>query len=351
MTPDLLRIIDANFNRSREALRVMEEYARFVLDDRAATEQLKSLRHELTAAINAMAPVGQRLAARDTPGDVGTDLTVSTEQRRADALAVFDSAAARLAESLRALEEFGKVIDTQAAARLEACRYRSYELGSRLAFVGRRHRRLREARLYVLVTESLCRRSAMETIEQVARAGADIVQLREKGLQDGELLRRATQATLICRSCDALFIVNDRPDIALLSKADGVHVGQDDLPVASVRRIVGPDVLIGLSTHKLQQFEAALRQQPDYVAVGPMFDSATKPQEHIAGPALLAKAAAQTELPIVAIGGINAENIAQLQPCRSFCAAVCSAVISDADPAAAVTRLLGAMPDEPALER
>ncbi|UCG33324.1 MAG: thiamine phosphate synthase [Phycisphaerales bacterium] len=344
MTPDLLRIIDANFNRSREALRVMEEYARFVLDDKAATEQLKSLRHELTAAINTMAPVGQRLAARDTPGDVGTSLTVSAEQHRADALAVFDSAAARLAESLRALEEFGKVIDPQTAARLEACRYRSYELGRKLAFVGRRHRRLREARLYVLVTESLCRRDALETIEQVARAGADIVQLREKSLEDGELLRRAAKATTICRNHGALFIINDRPDIACLCKADGVHVGQDDLPVAAVRRIIGPEMLVGLSAHNLGQLEEAFRQQPDYVAVGPMFDSATKPQEHIAGPALLAQAATGTELPIIAIGGISAENVCQLQPCRPFCAAVCGAVISDPDPAAVVTRLLSVLP-------
>jgi thiamine-phosphate pyrophosphorylase len=350
MTPEVLRIIDANFNRSREALRVMEEYARFVLDDKAATAQLKSLRHELTAAINAIAPVGQRLAARDTAGDVGTTLAVPPEQHRADALAVFDSAAARLAESLRALEEFGKIVDPQAAARLEACRYRGYELGRKLAFVGRRHRRLREARLYVLVTESLCRCDVLETIEQVARAGADIVQLREKNLQDGELLLRATQATTICRSHGALFIINDRPDIAHLCKADGVHVGQDDLPVAAVRRIVGPHVLVGLSTHNLEQFEEAVRQKPDYVAVGPMFNSATKPQEHVAGPALLADAAARTALPIVAIGGINAENVGQLRPSRPFCAAVCSAVVGDSDPGGAVARLLNALPARPAVE-
>ena len=344
MTGELIRIIDANFNRSREALRVMEEYARFVLEDQAATEALKSLRHELTETIEALLPTEELLAARDTPGDVGTALSAPAERRRADAGAVFTAAAGRLAESLRALEEYGKVIDPAAAARLEACRYRGYELGKRLSFVGRRHERLRQARLYLLVTASLCRGDWLETIAQVAQAGADVVQLREKDLEDGELLRRAQRAAQVCRDSDTLFILNDRPDIARLCQADGVHLGQDDLPVAAVRRIVGPDMLVGLSTHNPAQLAEALRQEPDYLAVGPMFASETKPQDHIAGPELLAQAAGQTDLPIVAIGGINAGNLGQLQPGRRFCAAVCSAVISQPDPAAVTTELLSLLP-------
>ena len=350
MTGELLRIIDANFNRSREALRVMEEYARFALEDQPATQALKSLRHQLTETVGRLLPAEKLLAARDTPTDVGTTLSTPTEQTRPDARAVFTAAAARLTESLRVLEEYVKVIDPEVAARFEACRYRCYELDKRLSFVGRRHQRLRRARLYVLVTASLCRGDWLETIRQVSGAGADLVQLREKHLDDGELLRRGQRAAEVCRHADTLFILNDRPDIARLCQADGLHLGQDDLPVSAVRRILGPDVLVGLSTHNRQQLDDAVSQQPDYLAVGPMFASDTKPQEQLAGPGFLAHAAGQTGLPLVAVGGINAGNLDQLQPGRPYCAAVCSAIVSQPDPAAATAELLSLLAPAPPTE-
>jgi thiamine-phosphate pyrophosphorylase len=343
MAPELFRIIDANFNRSREALRVLEEYARFALDDRSATEALKLLRHELTEAVGGLLPAEQRLAARDAAGDVGAEVTVPAELRRPDMGAVLDAAAGRLAESLRVLEEYGKVIEPAVATRFEACRYRCYEIGQKLAFAGRRHRRMGEARLYVLVTEALCRGDWLRTVEQVARAGADVIQLREKGLPDGELLRRADQAAEVCRENDTLLVVNDRPDIAKLCRADGVHLGQGDLPASAARRIVGPEMLVGLSTHNRRQLAEAVKQRPDYLAVGPMFASPTKPQACLAGPELLAHALAQTDLPVVAIGGITADNVDQLRPARACCIAVCSAVLAHPDPPRAVANILSAI--------
>ena len=340
MSPELLRIIDANFNRSREALRVMEEYARFVLNDARSTAMLKSIRHELTQIICGLLPAEQLLASRDTPADVGTTLSTASEKKRDDAAAVFIAAARRLGESLRALEEYGKVIDPGLGERIETWRYHTYEIEKKLAFAGGRHELMRRARLYVLVTDSLCAGDWLETIRQVAQAGAHVVQLREKQLDDGELLRRACAAVEVCRTHDTLFIMNDRPDLARLCQADGVHVGQDDLPVSSVRRIVGPDVLVGTSTHDPQQLAQAIDQDPDYVAVGPMFATETKPQDRIAGPEFLAHAAQATELPLVAIGGINTDNLGRLNPPRPCCLAVCAAIIAKPDPAKAVADLL-----------
>jgi len=164
--------------------------------------------------------------------------------------------------------------------------------------------------------------------------------LREKNLSDSELLDRARAAAQVCRSHDTLFFVNDRPDVARLAQADGVHVGQDDLPLTEVRRIVGPHTLVGLSTHDPRQLEAALALRPDYVAVGPMFPTQTKPQTHVPGPDLLTLALRKTELPVVAIGGITPDALARLPADRPFCAAVCTAIISRPDLETAVAQFL-----------
>jgi thiamine-phosphate pyrophosphorylase len=137
---------------------------------------------------------------------------------------------------------------------------------------------LRAVRLYVLVTAALCRRDWLETAAAAVRGGAGCVQLREKGLGDAELVERARRLRALTREHNALLAVNDRPDIARLAAADIVHVGQDDLAVGEVRRIAGTGILVGKSTHTVAQLEAALAEEPDYVAVGPMYQSATKPQ-------------------------------------------------------------------------
>lgn len=194
-------------------------------------------------------------------------------------------------------------------------------------------RRFDQVQLYVLLTESLCRREWYDTVEAVLANGAGAIQLREKGLSDRELLARTRRVRELCDRHGALLIVNDRPDIALLAGADGVHLGQDDLSVRSARRILGNEHVIGISTHTPEQAEAAVRAAPDYIAVGPMFASVTKPQEHIAGPQTLNAVRSLTPLPLVAIGGITVESVHELT--AADCLAVCSAIISSTDPGTA----------------
>jgi thiamine-phosphate pyrophosphorylase len=166
--------------------------------------------------------------------------------------------------------------------------------------------------------------------------GADAIQLREKELSDSELLDRARKLAALCRDRGAMLIVNDRPDIAVAAGAHGVHVGQDDLPVAAVRRVVPPDFVVGASTHTVEQIRSAADQAPDYIAVGPMFDSATKPQPHIAGPATLAQARQITALPLVAIGGITRANAPTVLAAAPCCLCICHEIVAQADPGAAV---------------
>ena len=342
MDPTILRIIDANLNRAREGLRVLEEYARLSLDDAALTERIKQLRHDLTTAGKALG-VEAALAARDIEHDVGTEISTDAERSRASIEAVAAAAAKRASEALRCIEEYGKLVDPRAAARVEQLRYRLYAVEQDSLVAAPLRRRLREARLHVLITESLCRGPWLTVCEQAVAGGADVIQLREKTLSDRELLERARRLRELTGRMGVLFMVNDRPDIARLCEADGVHVGQDDMDVSLARRIVGPRGLVGKSTHSVEQARRAIAESPDYVAAGPMFASSTKPDVEVQGPRLLAAVAAMTDLPVVAIGGIDSTNAATLAASRPFQAAVCHSVIGSPEPAVAARTIKGCL--------
>lgn len=183
----------------------------------------------------------------------------------------------------------------------------------------------------------------LATAAAAIAGGADCIQLREKSLGARELLARARRLRELCHQRGVLFIMNDRPDLAVLADADGVHLGQTDLPLRDARRILGPDRLIGLSTHTPQQLRDAIAAAPDYIAVGPMFASTTKLQDHLAGPDLLALAVRETQIPIVPIGGIAAANAGILIQAGARRLCVCSTVISAADPKQAARQLLDAL--------
>ncbi|MBI5761969.1 MAG: thiamine phosphate synthase [Planctomycetes bacterium] len=339
MPPHLARILDANANRAREALRVLEEHCRMVLDDGPLTQRVKDVRHELAAALKHFG-ADSLLAARDTEHDVGTTITTESESHRADTQSVAVAAAKRAAESLRCMEEYGKITNAPAAAAIEQLRYRVYTLEQDILIGGPRRARLRTARLHVLVTASLCKRPWLDVCTAALAGGADVIQLREKELPDTELLARAKSLREITARANALLIINDRPDIARLADADGVHLGQTDLPVAAAREIVGANRLIGVSTHSLAEARAAIAAQPDYLGVGPMFASPTKPHVAVQGPKLLSEIAAITLLPLAAIGGINASNARDILAASPRAALAVSHAILSADDCECVVRAL-----------
>ncbi|MCB9867941.1 MAG: thiamine phosphate synthase [Phycisphaerales bacterium] len=336
MDPTVWRILDANSNRAREALRVMEDHARFALDDATLTELAKSLRHALAEALAPLAKA-RAVVMRDTPGDVGTQLAGSGEYQRGTSLDVVRAAGKRATEALRVLEEYGKTVDVPMAAAVEAIRYRAYDLEKRIVHVADARARFADVRLYVLITQALCRHPWQEVMRRSAAGGANCFQLREPDLPDRELLARAEEFRKLCRELDALCIINDRADIAAAVDADGVHVGQHDLPVAAARRIVGPQRLIGVSTHNRAEADAAIAAAPDYIAVGPMFATNVKPEYGVAGTEYLRAVRQTTSLPIVAIGGINADNVAEVAAAGATCVAVATA-ISAADDVEATAR-------------
>lgn len=185
--------------------------------------------------------------------------------------------------------------------------------------------------LYVLLTSGVAARPLLEVVEDVLRGGADVVQLREKDLSDRELLEAATAIRRMTRERGTCFIVNDRPDIAVLADADGVHLGQEDMSLSAARTVVGPGRLIGISTHALTQAEAAAAGGADYIGVGPVFPTQTKGYEQGLGPEYVRSVKAAVGLPLVAIGGINLENVPDVLRAGADCAAVCSAILGADD--------------------
>ena len=335
----VLRLIDANANRAREALRVLEDYARFVLDAKGLSGDLKALRHDLRAALASVLP--EAILHRDTPGDVGTTTKTVTELVRADLGDVVVAAGKRLGEALRSIEEYLKTIDPEASAQVESLRYRFYDVERRLLLTVRpRACLVAEVDLYVLITESVCAgRPWLDVAGDALEGGADCLQLREKDLESGELLRRAKQLVQLCQLFGVPCVINDRPDIAVLSGAAGVHVGQGDLPAAEARKIVGPRRLVGVSTHEIAHAKQAVLDGADYVGVGPFFKSTTKPRDFTAGPEYARRVAEQIQIPAVAIAGITAENVDQVLATGVRAIAVSSAVTAAPDVRAAAAAL------------
>ena len=340
---EIYRIIDANANRAREALRVAEEAARFAMERPDLAEALKRLRHDLRAAMERL-DAQALLLARDTAGDVGTAISTAAERTRAGTADVARAAFKRLTEALRAIEEYGKALDAEMAATVERIRYRTYDLEKRFEEASRPKVRLAAGGLCVLLTESLCRRPWQEVLHAVLAGGAAAVQVREKGMPDGQLLARARETSRAAHEAGAIAIVNDRPDIAVLAAADGVHVGQGDLAPNEARRIVGPDRIVGVSTHSLAQALAAAEAGADYIGCGPMFQSTTKPQEVIPGPTLAAEVVRLVGLPVMAIGGITTESAPQVLAAGVRWLAVSSVVCSAADPEAETRRMVELLP-------
>src|SRR5262245_49847413 len=341
---DAARILDVSLNRAREAARVLEDYCRFSLDDRFLTEQLKELRHDL-ASVAQKLPQNTLLTARETLRDVGTGTTARGEYERTSPAQVAGVNFKRLQESLRSLEEFGKVFGPEIGRELESLRYRAYTLERAISLGSASRERLVAARLYALLAGGQCVGSLDWTIREAARGGADVIQLREKSLSDRELIERARNVRRWTREAGVLFVVNDRPDIARLAEADGVHLGQDDLSVKDARRLVGPDALIGVSTRTMEQLRQAILDGADYVGIGPTFPSQTKHFDRYAGLNFVREASAVTSLPAFALGGIGPGNVAEVVSAGARRIAVSAAIATAADPEQVARLLKAALPN------
>lgn len=324
----LQRLIDAAGNRAAEGLRTLEDLARFVLDDQEVTATLKTMRHDLGNLVGRMADA--RAWHRDTPSDVGTTISTDEEGRRDAPGDVAAAATARATQAIRTLEEIGKLAEPDVASSFESMRYAIYDLGARL------ERRLgtptRQWSLCLLLTVEACRAPWAEVLAASLQGGVDCVQVREKHMSDAMLVEHVRSVVQACDGHGVPVIVNDRVDIALAGGAAGVHLGDDDLPVSEARRLCGRRLIIGVTTHGPRDAAAAVDAGADYVGIGPMFASETKPGLDPGGIARL-----RLTLPVIgamphlAIGGITPATIDEVRAAgargvavsRALCAAAC----------------------------
>ena len=322
------RMLDAAFNRAREALRVLEDIYRFGRNDRDAQRILKRLRHRLSSLERPLAL--RLLAARDSVRDVGRgdDLSV-----RSGLGSVAAANFKRLQETLRTIEETGSGLRAPAAA----LRFDSYEAERRFLPPLLRSSRLDAVRLYVLLDASLTPRPLAKVAREAIRGGAEMVQLRMKGRPRADVRRTALEVAKVARGEGALFIANDRYEPG----ADGVHVGLGDASIASVRRKMPPEGLVGATTHSIA--EARIARAADYLSCGPVFATPLKPR---LAPRALSywKPAVALGLPVFAIGGITPGRLAELVKRGVDRVAVGAAVVSQPDVASAARALRRLLP-------
>lgn len=334
------RILDASLNRAAEGLRVVEDYVRFVLDDAHLASLAKQLRHDLAAASAAM-PTLERHAARDTQRDVGTAISATSESHRPDAWSVCQASMERTKQSLRSLEEYGKVLSAEFGARFEALRYQFYTFEAAVGRTRDALDRIAAVQLCVLVDGRASETEFSHLVGELIGAGVGAIQLRDKSLPVRELVARAKLLVAAARaSQQTLAIINDRPAVAAVADADGVHLGQDDMTVHDARAILGPRKLIGVSTHSIEQARQAVLDGANYLGVGPTFQTSTKKFDAFPGTQLLAVVAREIKLPAFAIGGISASNLPQVLATGTTRVAVSSAATAAAAPGAAAAHLV-----------
>jgi thiamine-phosphate pyrophosphorylase len=325
------RILDANLDRAREGLRIVEEWCRFGLNDAGKTDQIKHLRQTLAQW---HAPVLRQ--ARDTPGDPGTGLTHPQEAERGDVAAVLLANLCRVQEALRVLEEYGKLYRSDFAAACKTMRYQVYTLESDLLGGDRLHR-LRQAPVYLVTSPQ---DNLIATVESALKGGITLVQYRDKNTEDEVRFQRAQQLRELCHQYQALFLVNDRVDLALAVGADGVHLGQTDLPIAVARRLLGPQAIIGRSTTNPDEMSRALSEGADYIGVGPVYSTPTKPGKAAAGLDYVRYAAAQAPVPWFAIGGIDGDNLGEVLQAGAQQVAIVRAVMEAENPTQAAQAIV-----------
>ncbi|MDX1976228.1 MAG: thiamine phosphate synthase [Pseudanabaenaceae cyanobacterium bins.68] len=321
----IYRILDANLDRAREGVRVLEEWCRLGLHDQSLAHTCKQIRQQLGEWHR-----DTFRQARDTAHDPGTSLSHPQEQSRPDIASLLRVNLSRVQEALRVIEEYAKLLESSPMAEgAKQLRYQVYILETQLLTKSTRHQKLAAAQLYLVTSPS---DRLLEITEACLQGGLTLVQYRQKEGTDRQRFANSLALCQLCHRYGALFLVNDRPDIALAVGADGIHLGQTDLPVATARSLLGDEKIIGMSTTSPGELEIALAAQVDYLGAGPVYATPTKPGKAAAGFSYLEYVATHTNLPWFAIGGIDLENLSQVLAAGVTRVAVVRSLMTASDP-------------------
>lgn len=325
------RILDANLDRAREGLRIIEEWCRLGLNHAEMAEKCKKMRQDI-----ARWHTDDLRLARDIPHDPGTTLSHPQEEARTSTDHLLQANLCRTQEALRVLEEYGKLYRQDMGSAFKQLRYQVYHLESQL-MAENRLKKLKEAQLYLVTSAS---DNLLQVVESALQGGVKLVQYRDKNADDAVRLANAQRLCRLCHDYGALFLVNDRVDLALAVNADGVHLGQQDLPIAVARQLLGSQRLIGRSTTNPDEMARAIAEKPDYIGVGPVYATPTKAGKAPAGLDYVRYATAHSPLPWFAIGGIDAQNASEVLQAGATNVAVVRAVMDAQNPQATTQALL-----------
>lgn len=337
----VLRLMDANLNRVAEGLRVVEDVLRFRYEDQTQCLVVRSLRHQVRQLFQTLQP--RLLKERNVGRDPG--LFISQKQAvdgKKDFKDLLLANLKRVQEGLRVLEESAHLLGERPLAKeTEKLRFASYSLELALAPYLYAHkdksgnplRKILPPGLYALTSEQhSLGRSNLEVARQILESGVKILQYREKEKTREQMHRECLELRRMTQAAGALFIVNDHPDLALAVGADGVHIGQEDLPLPVVRKLVGPDLMIGVSTHSPEQAQAAAADGADYIGVGPLFLTHTKADVCApVGLEYLRYVVQNIKIPFVAIGGIKEHNLAQVVRAGAKTVALVTEIVGSSD--------------------
>ncbi|MGE3062314.1 MAG: thiamine phosphate synthase [bacterium] len=320
------RIIDVNINRLSEALRMIEDICRFHISDEKQTKKIKFLRSQFDNYRKSYEKYA--LPFRESEKDLGREQSFDMN-KRTSIDDILGSAFGRAQEACRSLEEFSK-LEGSKTGNFKEMRYSLYDIERNLFISMKRKRFADKMGLYIIMTNP---KVGYEKLSEIAvKNGIRVIQFRDKFMEGRELLKKARAIRSITKNSDTLFIVNDRLDIALLSDADGVHLGQTDIPVFAARR-ESSGLIIGKSTHNMKQLKCALKEMPDYVGIGPVFPTDSKIlKDRVLGLSEAEKMLKESSVPAVCIGGIKEHNLKAVLKIGFMNAAILSYITESGSP-------------------
>ncbi len=323
----IYQIIDANLDRAREGLRVLEDWARFGLGKETYVEKIKNFRQILGK--NHLDVYKQ---SRNHIEDKCKGFTHREQFNRKTSEQIISSNSARVQEALRVIEEFSRLQNHELSKIASEIRYEIYTIETDLLSYSKCKKLeeiLKENDLYVITDQ---KDNLLEIIEEILIAGVRIIQHRFKKGTDQDHLREAIQIKNLCKRYNSLFIINDRLDIALASNADGIHLGQDDLDLKTARKLLGYSKIVGISANNAIDISNALKDGCDYLGIGPVFETTTKKNKIPLGIENIKTLTKDLNIPWFAIGGIKSNNISYLKRNGFKKVALVSELMNSEDP-------------------
>ena len=323
----MYQIIDANLDRAREGLRVLEDWARFGLGENDSVKRIKNFRQILGK--NHLEIYKQ---SRNFIEDECKGLTHKEQSKRNAPDQIISSNAGRVQEALRVIEEFARLHNHELSKIASEIRYEIYTLEIDLLNLSKYKDSgeiLKENNLYVITDQ---KENLLEIIENILIAGVRIIQHRFKAGTDKDNLQEAIQIKNLCTRYNSLFIINDRVDIALASNADGVHLGQDDLELKTARKLLGYSKIIGTSANNSIDITNAVKGGSDYIGIGPIFETSTKKNKKPLGIEKIKTLTKDLNIPWFAIGGVTTKNISNLKSSGFRKVALVSQIMNSDDP-------------------